>query len=146
MFEGITMLTVLAGLGIYFVKSTDIPKDMKEKSAQMRATYGNTSLTAAPKKYAFDKKTVVNSESLPPAFSLEELKNKTEASKRAEIEKYVKRQSLVALQNQKIDELTLLITSLEQEIKENNSKNADIQIQIDTHLEALRNLQESVIA
>ena len=146
MFEGITMLTVLAGLGIYFVKSTDIPKDMKEKSAQMRATYGNTSLTAAPKKYAFDKKIVVNSESLPPAFSVEELKNKTEASKRAEIEKYVKRQSLVALQNQKIDELTLLITSLEQEIKENNSKNADIQIQIDTHLEALRKLQESVIA
>ena len=146
MFEGITMLTVLAGLGIYFVESTDIPKDMKEKSAQMRATYGNTSLTAAPKKYAFDKKIVVNSESLPPAFSVEELKNKTEASKRAEIEKYVKRQSLVALQNQKIDELTLLITSLEQEIKENNSKNADIQIQIDTHLEALRKLQESVIA
>ena len=146
MFEGITMLTVLAGLGIYFVKSTDIPKDMKEKSAQMRATYGNTSLTAAPKKYAFDKKIVVNSESLPPAFSVEELKNKTEASKRAEIEKYVKRQSLVALQNQKIDELTLLITSLEQDIKENNSKNADIQIQIDAHLEALRKLQENVIA
>ena len=29
MLEGIAMLTVLAGLGLYFVKSTDIPKDMK---------------------------------------------------------------------------------------------------------------------
>lgn len=137
MLEGIAMLTVLAGMGFYFVKSTDIPKDMKEKSAKMRATYGETSLVA-PKKYAFDKK--INSTTGTPN------KVQSDAAKLAEIEKHIKRQSLIALQNQKINELTFLITSLEQEIKENNSRNAEIQAQIDIHLENLRLLKESVIA
>ena len=140
------MFTVLAGLGFYFVKSTDIPKDMKEKSAQMRATYGDTSFAAPTKRYAFDKKMTTSSDNLPPSFSIEELKKQTEASKLAEIEKYIKRQSLIAVQNKKIDELTMLITSLEQEIKANNSKNSDIQAQIDGYLEALREIQESVIS
>lgn len=137
MLEGIAMLTVLAGMGFYFVKSTDIPKDMKEKSAKMRATYGETSLVA-PKKYAFDKK--INSTTGTPN------KVQSDAAKLAEIEKHIKRQSLIALQNQKINELTFLITSLEQEFKENNSRNAEIQAQIDIHLENLRLLKESVIA
>ena len=146
MLEGIAMLTVLAGLGLYFVKSTDIPKDMKEKSAQMRATYGDTSFAAAPKKYAFDKKIVSTTENNAQSISSEELKKQSDASKLVEIENYIKRQSLIALQNQKIDELTLLITSLEQEIKVNNSRNSDIQAQIDMHFEALRILKENVIA
>ena len=150
MLEGIAMLTVLAGMGFYFVKSTDIPKDMKDKSAQMRATYGETSIAAAPKRYAFDKKTIATNETITEkriqSLSSSELKERADASKLAEIEKQVKRQSLIALQNKKIDELTILITSLEQEITENNSRNIEIQAQINTHLEALRLLKESVIA
>lgn len=150
MLEGIAMLTVLAGMGFYFVKSTDIPKDMREKSAQMRATYGDTSIAAAPKKYAFDKKTTASIETKIEkkiqSISVAELKEQSDAAKLAEIEKHIKRQSLIALQNQKIDELTVLITSLEQEIKANNSRNAEIQAQIDIHLETLRLLKESVIA
>lgn len=150
MIEGIAMLTVLAGMGVYFVKSTDIPKDMKEKSAKMRATYGDTALVAAPKKYAFDKKitstTEVKTEKKIQTLSTMELKEQSDAEKLAQIEKHIKRQSLIALQNKKIDELTVLITSLEQEIKENNSRNAEIQAQINIHLETLRVLKETVIA
>jgi len=146
MLEGIAMLTVLAGMGFYFVKSTDIPKDMKDKSAQMRATYGDTSIAALPKKYAFDKKMTGTTEKKIQSLSVAEIKEQSDAVKLAEIEKHIKRQSLIALQNKKIDELTVLITSLEQEIKENNSKNAEIQAQIDIHLKTLRLLKEHVIA
>lgn len=138
MLEVIAMLTILAGMGFYFVKSTDIPKDMREKSAHMRATYGDSSTSIAPKRYAFEKKT--------QSLSVTELKNKDDASKIEEIQKHVKRQSLIALQNKKIDELTMLITSLEQEIKENNSRNSEIQAEINTHLEALRQLKLNTIA
>lgn len=143
MLEGIAMLTVLAGMGFYFIKSTDIPQDMKDRSAQNRANYGAT-IASAPKKYAFDKKIVAETKN--HSISITELKEKSDAAKLAEIEKHIKRQSLLALQNQKIDQLTLLITSLEQEIKENNSRNAEIQAQINVHLETLRLLKESVLA
>lgn len=149
MLEGIAMLTVLAGMGFYFVKSTDIPKDLKDRSAQNRASFGDSSISIAPvKRYAFDKKIVAEtkSESRVQSISIAELKEKSDAAKLAEIEKHIKRQSLIALQNQKIDELTLLITSLEQEIKENNSRNAEIQAQINVHLETLRLLKDSVLA
>lgn len=150
MLEGIAMLTVLAGMGVYFVKSTDIPKDLKDRSAQSRATYGDSSImvSAPKKKFAFENKIVAEkkSEIRVQSISVAELKEKSDAAKLAEIEKHIKRQSLIALQNQKIDELTLLITSLEQEIKENNSRNAEIQAQINKHLETLRLLQESVLA
>lgn len=146
MLEGIAMLTVLAGMGFYFVKSTDIPKDMRDKSAQMRATYGDTSIAVAPKRYAFDKKMASSTENKIQSLSVAQIKEQSDAAKLAEIEKHIKRQSLIALQNQKIDELTVLITSLEQEIKENNSRNAEIQAQINIHLETLRLLKESVIA
>lgn len=147
MLEGIAMLTVLAGMGFYFIKSTDIPKDMKDRSAQSRSNYGD-SVATAPKRYAFDKKIVTEtkSETRVQSISVAELKEKSDAAKLAEIEKHIKRQSLLALQNQKIDELTLLITSLEQEIKENNSRNAEIQAQINVHLETLRLLQDSLLA
>lgn len=147
MLEGIAMLTVLAGMGVYFIKSTDIPKDLKDRSAQSRANYGDT-IATAPKKYAFDKKIVAETktETKIQSISIAELKEKSDAAKLAEIEKHIKRQSLIALQNQKIDELTMLITSLEQEIKENNSRNAEIQAQINIHLETLRLLKESVLA
>lgn len=138
MLEAIAMLTVLAGMGFYFVKSTDIPTEMKEKSAKMRATYGDISIKTAPKKYAFEKKIQDN--------SFAEIKEQSSNAKLAEIEKHIKRQTLLKLQNQKIDELTMLITSLEQEIKLNNSRNNEIQAQIDLHLETLRLLKESVIA
>ena len=149
MLEGIAMLTVLTGMGVYFIKSTDIPKDLKDRSAQSRATYGDSSMISAPKKkFAFDNKNVVEkkSETRIQSISIADLKEKSDAAKLAEIEKHIKRQSLIALQNQKIDELTLLITSLEQEIKENNSRNLEIQAQINIHLESLRLLQESILA
>jgi len=147
MLEGIAMLTVLAGMGVYFIKSTDIPKDMKDRSAQSRANFGDR-IATAPKRYAFDNKIVADKkpEIKIQSASVAELKEKSDAAKLAEIEKHIKRQSLIALQNQKIDELTLLITSLEQDIKENNSRNAEIQAQINIHLETLRLLKESVLA
>lgn len=149
MLEGIAMLTVLAGMGVYFVKSTDIPKDMKDRSAQSKANFGET-LAVAPKRYAFDSKAVAKTEKKievrTQSISIADLKEKSDAAKLAEIEKHIKRQSLLALQNQKIDELTLLITSLEQEIRENNDRNAEIQAQINIHLESLRLLKESVLA
>ena len=133
MLEAIGMLTVLTGMGIYFVKSTDLPKDMRDRSAQLRM---NTPVsTSAPKKFAFTQESVKNT-----------AQEKIDNERLGEIQNQIRKQALIALHNKKIDELTLLITTLEMEIRENNEKNSEIQKQIDIHLESLRALKETKIA
>lgn len=134
MLEGIAMSVALLGMGIYFVKSTDLPKDMKERSAQFRASSPELSSTSTTKKYSFPK--VVDAS--------EKVKSDIDA-KLAEAKKR-ERQLLVELHNKKIDEITLLITTLEQQIKDNTALNIIIQKQINAHLETLRVLQETKIA
>jgi hypothetical protein len=51
----------------------------------------------------------------------------------------------ILLLNNEIDQLTLAITSLEQEMRINNEKNSEIQATIDLHLISLQLLQEKVL-
>ena len=124
----IAMVTTLALMGIYFFKSTDLPKDMKERSAQNRVKSQHSENTSS-KKFAIQNVII----------------KETESQKLFDIKKQ-EREAMIALHINKIDELTFLITTLEQQIKENNSRNAEIQAQINLHMESLEILKKSKIA
>jgi nitrous oxide reductase len=135
MLEGIAMCIALAGMGIYFVKSTDLPKDMNQRSEQMRAS--SPIATNTTKKYSFP----VDLE------KRQAIQEKQENLMRENLlEEQAKKQAKIALHNKKIDEITLLITTLEQEIKDNVERNAIIQKQINLHLDTLKTLKETQIA
>lgn len=166
MFEGIAMCVALLGMGIYFVKSTDLPKDMKDRSAQFRA---NTPvMTNAPaKKYSFPVVSDVNSSTQQISVqrdiqrdiqrdlqtsqvSLEVMAQEKLLQEKLLQEKLqldeAKLQAKIALHNQKIDQITLLITTLEQQLKDNHERNALIQNQINLHLETLQTLRLTKIS
>lgn len=147
----IAMVTALAGMGFYFFKSTDLPKDLKERSAQNRASHNYEA--AAPKKFSMAKVNLEKTSTPREIANLPTLNNVTkidikeslEAQRMYEIKKQ-ERELMIALHNRKIDELTLLITTLEQQIRENNVRNSEIQAQINLHLESLKLLKETKIA
>ncbi len=123
------MIEALMGLslilmGVYFVKSTDLPKELKERSAQHR---NETSTKTS------DKRKMVYATEIKKTIAVNELNSKNN-------------QSLIELHNRAIDDLTLKITSLEQQLRANNEKNAEIQKMIDIHLESLRLLNNKKIA
>jgi hypothetical protein len=154
MIEGIAMVTVLAGMGVYFVKSADLPKDLKERSAQLKS---ESSSYIAPEKNKFshltnktaEVKAEINIE-IKRETSLQEMRERAEvaASQKLAIEESIKAQKLakIELLNREIDELTLAITTLEQELKLNNKRNIEIEIQIATHLTRLQALKEIQIS
>lgn len=140
MVEGIAMLTVLAGMGIYFVRSTDLPKDMKDRSAQLKQeSLRNPSSTQ--KKYSFPTNTTA-------VKTAQKLENNLDLKRAEEATKILaaKRLEKIALIEKEIDTLTLTITALEQELKANNARNAEIQAEIDRHLETLARLEASKIS
>lgn len=143
MLEGLAMCITLVAMGIYFIKSTDIPQDMRDRSAQLRSQ--SPEVLTAPKKYSFpiekDRLQVLQEKQ----EKLLRVTQQESDEKLLEI-KSRDRQVKIALLNKKIDETTLLITALEQELKENNEKNSSIQAQINRHLEILRTLKDTVIA
>jgi hypothetical protein len=122
MLEGLMALSLVI-MGIYFVKSTDLPKEMQNRSAQMERE-----TVASPKKKM--------------AFEANKVSVKTEV--KVEIKK--SNTTLIDLHNKAIDELTLKITTLEQELKINNARNNEIQKEIDTHLASLRLLNDKISA
>lgn len=128
----IVMVITLAIMGVYFFKSTDLPKDLRERSAQFEAEA---------------------SRSLPQTKTLrmtlpKELNSIPAIDKNVEAKlvlmKAQKKNKEIQLLNQEIDKLTLAITTLEQEIKENNERNSEIQATIDSHLLSLISLQEQI--
>ncbi len=142
MVEGIAMLTVLAGMGFYFVKSTDLPKDMKARSEQLKQdTLRNPVVNQ--KKYSFP---TANATSVIAQAT--KLEDNTALKKAEEATKLLaqKRLEKIALIDKEIDTLTLTITALEQELKINNARNAEIQLEIDRHLETLARLEASKIS
>jgi len=114
MLEGLMALSLVL-MGVYFVKSTDLPKELKDRSAQMRNE--TQTVTTAKRKMAFP----VVEEKKSAAIEIKKQNN----------------QALIDLHNKAIDELTLKITTLEQELKGNNERNAEIQKMIDIHMENL---------
>jgi hypothetical protein len=128
----VVMGICLTIMGIYFFKSTDLPKELKERSAQMKAETGQM-VTSVPKKMNLPKE-------VSKAASL-----KMTQAKLVEIN-LLKKAAELKLYNAEIDKLTLTITTLEQEIRVNNSKNGEIQKLIDSHLVNLQLLQEKIIS
>lgn len=127
----ILMVLTLTAMGIYFFKSTDLPKDLKNRSAQF-SSESNPTETSRKLKISFPKETAKT-----PLID-----HKIDA-KLSEM-KLQKKLKEIQVLNSEIDRLTLEITSLEQEIKINNSRNAEIQKTIDSHLISLQLLQEKI--
>ncbi len=128
----ILMVLTLTAMGVYFFKSTDLPKDMKERSAQFQAESNQRS---------------TSSKSLRITIPNESIKtlaiDKNLDAKLAEM-KLQKKIKEIQVLNEEIDKLTLTITSLEQEIRVNNERNNEIQSIIDSHLVSLQLLQEKM--
>jgi len=128
------MIVCLALMGVYFFKSTDLPKELKERSAQSQTQ-------------------VVAPQALKPKMTFPKIEI-NEAKKTAEVDtaleakllamKQQKKLKDIALLQTEIDRLTLEITSLEQQIKDNNAKNAEIQNLIDARLITLMELQNKI--
>ncbi|MDD4972724.1 MAG: hypothetical protein PHY93_00155 [Bacteriovorax sp.] len=130
----VVMCICLTIMGIYFFKSTDLPKELKERSAQMRAESG-PAVSAVPRKMNLPKvKEMTKSVEL-----------QINQAKLVEMN-LLKKEAELKLHNAAIDKLTLTITTLEQEIRVNNEKNGEIQKMIDTHLVSLQLLQEKITA
>ena len=125
MIEELAMVSVLAGMGIYFVKSTELPKELIERSKNQ---------TTLSKEAKIIKKTQNNvSKTLESSSSQSQLVIALEKNKKLESMK---------LQEKEINELTIKITTLEQEIKVNNQKNSEIQQEISLCLKRLEHLSK----
>lgn len=124
------MIFCLTLMGVYFYKSADLPKELKERSAQTQAQLGSSQVNKP--KMAFPKIEVKSVE------ANQNIEAKLLAMKQ---QKKVKD---IALLQAEVDRLTLEITSLEQLIKDNNAKNAEIQKTIDAHLVTLIELQSQI--
>lgn len=127
------MILSLALMGIYFYKSADLPKEMKDRSAQLQAQKGEQQ--AFKPKMTFPKVEIKTNSS---AIQGNDLDAKLSAMKQ---QKKIKD---IALLNAEIDRLTFEITTLEQQIKDNNARNAEIQKTIDAHLITLQELQAQI--
>ena len=136
MIEAIGMITVLAGMGIYFVKSTDLPKDLKDRSERNHSSSNHSVNIQSKKKFSFPQTEMTS--------AMERKITKSDTIN--ELELKLKKQKIIEAKNKKIDELTLLITELEQELKENHLRNIEIQQQIDTAMAELIIIKKSIIS
>ena len=124
-------------MGFYFFKSTDLPQDMKDRSAQSRAEMASNPIIKT-KKMAFDSVATKNEVKSEIKNAIKVLDD-NQAAKLAQLEAH-KKQLEMKQRAQAIDELTLKITALEQELKTNNARNAEILAEIDTHMNTLARL------
>ena len=117
----ILMGVTLAIMGIYFFKSTDLPKELTERSAQLRSQDSYSPVETKSNK-SFANINVTPKVTIAPKIIIDHSAEK-------------------ALINKKMNELTLTITTLEQELNVNKARNAEILRQIDMHLATLNELQ-----
>jgi hypothetical protein len=143
MIEGIAMLTILAGMGFYFVKSTELPKDLKDAPEKSKFAHLTVAKTAEVKK-------VETIAEVKKEFSILELKALAEkaAAEKVLLEESLRLQKIAKIErlNKEIDELTLAITILEQELTINTKRNAEISTKINTHLARLQVLKDIKIS
>lgn len=174
MIEGIAMLTVLAGMGVYFIKSTDLPKDLKERSAQLKQESGQ--YTPAPKRRFAIPETSAKTAEAKPVEVRKHITQEANKEISKEITKEIRREAppviiskedlekaaaqkalreealraaklaKIERQNKEIDELTMSIMTLEQEVKGNLKKNLELEIQINLNLAKLKTLKENRIS
>ncbi len=127
MLEGMLMITVLTGMGVYFIKSADLPKELKERQAILDRESKINSGRTNKMKFNFEKK---------------EVKKIAEVRIEKKIEKKIDLDAI----NREIDELTFKVTSLEQEIRDNNLRNELIKKEIDRLLVRLEELTKLKMA
>lgn len=123
----IAMCVSLFLMGFYFIKSTDLPKDLKDRSAQLRSESNYTETTSA-QKVTFPK--VVLKESRTEEAKIENAKL-VEAKIRAQA---IARQEAIA-------KLIGAIDLLEKELAVTVERTAEIQKMIDSNKLSLRKLQ-----
>ncbi len=117
----LAMLTCLAVMGFYFFKSTDLPKELKERSAQF-----HSETATKPSVSKFPSPIII-----PNQMALTELNLRKKAAE-------------LKIHNAELDQLTLTITALEQELKTNKERNLEIQTLIDQHLISLQKLHNKI--
>lgn len=136
------LAALIGSMGVYMMKSSELPQDLKNRSAQFQTEYDilknqKKSLKISMNKIAPSKKTAVKK-----VVTTSTVKDNSAALiEDAKIDlakaKIQRNQLLTQELNLKIDQLTLEITALEQQIKNNNQKNAEIQVQINNRLAEL---------
>lgn len=136
------LAALIGSMGVYMMKSSELPQDLKNRSAQFQTEYDilknqKKSLKISMNKIAPSKKNAVKK--VVTTSSVKD--NSAALIKDAKIDlakaKIQRNQLLTQELNLKIDQLTLEITALEQQIKINNQKNAEIQVQINNRLAEL---------
>lgn len=136
------LAALIGSMGVYMMKSSELPQDLKNRSAQFQTEYDilknqKKSLKISMNKIAPSKKNAVKK-----VVTTSTVKDNSAALiEDAKIDlakaKIQRNQLLTQELNLKIDQLTLEITALEQQIKINNQKNAEIQVQINNRLAEL---------
>lgn len=135
------LAALIGSMGVYIMKSSDLPQDQKNRSAQFQSEYDilknqKKSLKISMNKIAPAKKSQVTKVAATKTNVVTEEKIQ-EAKVDLAKAKVQRNQLLVQELNLKVDQLTLEITALEQQIKTNNQKNAEIQLQINNRLAEL---------
>lgn len=121
------MITVLTGMGVYFIKSADLPKELKERQAILDRESKTTGIRQSKMKFNLEKK---------------EVKKVANVKLEQKIEKKIDLDAI----NREIDEVTFKVTSLEQEIRDNNLRNELIKKEIDRLLVRLEELTKLKMA
>jgi hypothetical protein len=133
------MIICLALMGIYFFKSTDLPKELKERSARHESSVGAQQSFKPKMSFPKDSK-----DSKDEAIITGPTDEQKDAEAKLHAMKYQKKLKDIAQLQIEIDQLTLEITTLEQQIKNNNAKNAEVQQQIELRLVTLMELQMKI--
>ena len=144
------MCVCLTIMGIYFFKSTDLPKDLKERSAQARAKFGNVEVLQTSGKINFPKDLMLKNSS--KELSRAE-KDKSEITHNENHEDFLAKQiilekKLQVLQkhNGDIKNLKLTILRLEHELTLSSEKVNKMKEIIGAHKINLQKLQEEMIS
>lgn len=161
----IAMGLILSAMGVYFVKSADLPKDLK-----MRAQSHGNGVMLQRRPFAHSKNNMVNNNNEQVKLDMKKQAQKLEAQRLTkELGKQMEQAKLMASRkietenlkaqanqvsrkidinklNRRIDQLTMAIMTLEMELKDNNSKNNAILDQINTYMNELEILNSKKMA
>ena len=120
MIEEFAMVSALAGMGIYFIKSADLPKELKERNDQLQAEKKRNPQAFGAKKIDYSNLS---------------LKSRNKSNKtRVSIGNYTTKE---------VNKLTDEVSSLEQQIELNNKKNQEIKKMIETNLHKISSIQSN---
>lgn len=127
---------LLGSMGFYMVKSSDLSKELKEKRQMHLSEYAELQNKTS-------KSFQVSLNKIPTAKKKSVEKNFVQVKQVETVQPVTKVDNSAKknLLNQKIDKLTVEITTLEQEIKANNQRNLEIQNAIALRLNELEKLQ-----